>query len=58
MLCVTVVCVSVCMYGTNHTKLNVLQVYPLCEDIREMGTDKGVPVPIPVPILLFTLYRN
>ena len=31
-------------YGTNHTKLNVLRAYPLCENGRETGT--GTPVPV------------
>ena len=41
-------------YGTNHTKLNILRVYPLCDNTHEMGTDTGEPI----PVLLFTLYRN
>ena len=40
------------IYCTNHTKLNVLWAYPLCENARETGT--GVPVPVPVLTVIDT----
>ena len=44
----------ICMYGTNHIKLNVLQAYLLCENARERGTGTGVPVPVPVLTVIDT----
>ena len=40
------------MYGTNHTKLNVLQLYPYSENMCR--TDTGMAV----PVLLFTIHSN
>ena len=52
----TLAAIAGSIYGTNHTKLNILRAYPFSENAREMDT--GTDIPIPVPFLLFTLYRN
>ena len=45
------ICIGISMYGTNHTKVNVLNS-TFFENAHEMDMGTGIPV------LLFTLYHN